>query len=728
MAMVHSNVGNEPRDNDAQTVNGLRKAYLNLDPRLLSEDEIIYELKARHAFNANLRSLARKTLLIEIILREKDEAIAIIDSPFTFLVDMTDCRGKIEEIAEKIKKMKNKQDARRIGAKLAHVELRIKRVKGKNDIEKRELMEAEFVVQNLIKSFFQIVEQLPSANEQEVDMSMSMKDMLNSVQISSQQRAFENGKKPVDVKSLEQGLKKLLQLDDEGNGYGNENDVNRERKMMHTQNAIIEDCNEEDEVEFIDAKRLNPDEHFGNGTVQPPFSSTFNPEREGQQMANMFYGNVGYGRPSSIRGSNVHSMNIPRSVNFYNSYDLQEVDNLQRRRRNEIYSVQDVRRQDNSRANGEAFDNVLRTRRSEMFHDANEHRNDDNTRGINGRTYDIHRNGNFRPQIDDSRAEQSKAIPIYRWSISFSGEEKPKSNRDLPLNEFLYLIKVQKEAHGISDATMLSQIHYLLTDKAKTWYFAYYDDFESWYQFIDAIRRRFWSEDHAFESWKQVNSEYQKRDESPLDFLSRMRMMFRSLPLNMSEDMKISVVRRGFTPEIRAIIAPWNTNSLRELEEIVSKIPYTYSKERKNIGFSKVKFNRKYVSVVETETSDSDETIELTREEICMIKNSRKETKSSKASRDKKSKDKTSKNGISREKPGDSNEISRKRDDLKCYNCSEKGHFVRDCKKPLKGIFCFGCGKDDVTINQCCKSKNSVNCLERNQTETGTETSADSDN
>jgi hypothetical protein len=42
-----------------------------------------------------------------------------------------------------------------------------------------------------------------------------------------------------------------------------------------------------------------------------------------------------------------------------------------------------------------------------------------------------------------------------------------------------------------------------------------------------------------------------------------------------------------------------------------------------------------------------------------------------------------------------------------CWNCDGEGHNFRNCEQPKK-LFCFGCGKKDVTVRKCesCSRKN----------------------
>lgn len=699
--MIHSDVGKNQPSPIPSAMEDVTESYLKLDPRYLEEDEIEYELRARKLFDGKMRSLARKTLLIEAILRENEQAMAGPESPYMVTVDIGGCQGMITRLTERIANLRTKQEARQVGAQLTHLKMRVDRIVDEENKSGTELKEIRMATKALIDSFGVVAKKLTVERAEDIPQGPSKPQ-------KPQQGLDRAGH--IECQELERGFRSRLTI----NGNGDANEANRVRREMGNQNVgneiFMVDGDDNEEEAYVNAGNINADRHFGDGIVQPQYlSSTVRLKRGGQRMDQMFYGEAGQERPSSIRNSNAHSIPMARSVNF------NEPDVSQNRMR--------------------MFENLQGMRRSSMFsyennnHERRNNMNEPLARNIDNRTYNVQDNMRYANQIEGSRHDQAKTIPIYRWNIAFSGEEKLKSHKDLQLNEFLYLIKVQKEAHGISDTTMLSQVHHLLTDKAKVWYFAYYDTFESWVQFMDAIRRRFLSEDHAFESRKQVNSQQQKREESPLDFLSRMIMMFRALPVDFHEEMKISIIRRGFMPEIRGIIAPWNIASLRELEEMVARIPYACLKERKySSNFSKFRVNRRNISVVEKESSDSDEQFELTPEEVCMIKKVRREHERNKSSRGKTEKERGLKTKASKEGIRDSNEISDKREELKCFNCHEKGHFVRDCRKPSRGIFCYGCGKDDVTINKCCRSKNAVDCLDRNPTRSEAETSTDSDN
>lgn len=174
-------------------------------------------------------------------------------------------------------------------------------------------------------------------------------------------------------------------------------------------------------------------------------------------------------------------------------------------------------------------------------------------------------------RVEEGKSRQ-KMVPIHRWHIRFSGEEGTGSGDELKLNEFLYLLHVQKTAQRIPDEELLAQIHWLLTDSAKIWYFSCYDTFNDWPNFIERIRERFLSPDHTVEAWHEITQRVQKRTESALSFLNEMVLACRSLPTPIDEVTQVAIIRRGFLPETRNIVSPWEVKTIAELEYIVARI------------------------------------------------------------------------------------------------------------------------------------------------------------
>lgn len=173
---------------------------------------------------------------------------------------------------------------------------------------------------------------------------------------------------------------------------------------------------------------------------------------------------------------------------------------------------------------------------------------------------------------DDTYTLRSKTIPIYNWDVKFSGEVSLVSPQDMPIDEFLYLIKVKKDAQRISDEDLLWQISSLLTHSAYTWYYAYYNTFTNWQSFVEAIRRRFVSNFHYQDTLDMISSRPQRDDEPTMAYMNRMVLLFRSVLLDFKETLMIHLIIRNMRPEVQTRIKVWGPRTLFELEGIISRM------------------------------------------------------------------------------------------------------------------------------------------------------------
>lgn len=679
--MMHSGAGqpppaNEPGGEEPPTT------YLVQDARYLMDDELNYELKARGIFKTTMRSMEKKTVLGEALEREKEQAIAMTESPYTIQADVGDCNNKITTISKFItsKNLASRAEARRLGPRLVHLQNKANRMHATNEDEQKSIQALNLATRNMIEAYLQVAAMLPTV-EPAVIESDGPEDRAVGEALggnASEVPPFQIQRAHINFEAVQNDLLASLELLRTNNG------------------KQVQASNDDQAQAFAPADRVDPDELFGRHEPPPlPFSSTMHTAGRGRNSQPMPYGSMEQNRLSSIRQSEATQLS---------AYVRGEAPGYVNNRRPMYEPWQDANR--NHGSSGMQHANMNNWGHQPSQRDRYDFENRDAANAGN-RTFNIPfapEDGNRPHGFSAARADQPKTIPIYRWAISFSGESKPKGNKDLPLNEFLYLVHVQKDAHRISDVTMLAQVHYLLTDKAKTWYFAYYDAFISWPNFVDGIRRRFLSEDYAFEAWNEIHKRVQQKDETALDYFSHMVMLYRSQPMALTEDMKLKIIRRGLLPEIRRVISPWNVETLRELEELVARLPTikpVESKPSTRYSFARGNLSRKKIAVVEKESSASESEIEITQEEIKAIMKARDEKKRGKGRERKERKEP--------EPAKAADEVNKRKEDMKCHNCGEKGHFVRDCKKPLRGIFCFGCGKDDVTVKTCtCRTKNSV--------------------
>lgn len=647
-----------------------RAEYINLDPRLIEEDELNYELRARGVAYENIRTLEKKRILGIRLENERAENAIIAESPILFDVDIQECNKKINEISRFLGlRRKKRHEFYRVGAQLSHLEARVQRMHAGTGEQEVALRGLNIMIANAVEVFLQVVSTYADTDNQVAQAENAEAEPSAPVGVTQRQ--------PIEAAALEAQLRRVL-ISGSDLSAANAGSVSNYSESNPTGRENIHMAQRTEH--FIPANQINPDLFFGQ-FQQPhlPLSSTLNPARVGQPMFQNYFT-----RPSTVRGS-VGGTSM-RSVTFGS-------DRI------------------------ETNDQMPFNRPSHA--------------GVNNNpnaTYDIPNAYNAAadarlPQLANGQANRGiqsesrqKTVPIHRWHIRFSGEDKRVSNKDLKLNEFLYLLQVQKTAMKISDADLLSQIHYLLTDSAQTWYFSCYDQFHDWDNFVGRIRERFLSPDHAVEAWQEIATRNQLKTETARTYLNKMVMAFRSLPMATDEPTQVAIIRRGLLPETRNIIGPWNVHTIGEMEAILARIQPTKPAEKKSetrAFFSKRTFGRKTVEAVNDEKSDSEEELELNEEEVSMIRKLREDKK--KRPRDEKHRSTRKAENGSKE----SEDTNTRREEVKCHNCGERGHIFRNCTVPRRGIFCYKCGKQEVTTKECpCQSKNALESLDQSLTET----------
>lgn len=313
---------------------------------------------------------------------------------------------------------------------------------------------------------------------------------------------------------------------------------------------------------------------------------------------------------------------------------------------------------------------------------------------------------------------RTKAVPVHTWKVSFGGENKKMSDTDVGANDFIYRVNVNKRMQGLSDADILSQIGFLLTHSASTWYLACQHMFTSWQTFVDAMRRTFLSSYHMIDAMDEISRRTQGKSESARSYLYHMVMLFKSLPYGVAEHVQTHIIIRNLLPEIQANVGPWGPTTIAELERILASMqprnfqPVTVESRP---PMRRV-FTRKVNAIEETAEEKEESVFEVTEEELCAIKREREVKKNRRVV-------------VTNRSPGAVEDNSAKTgtegrlrpEDMKCFNCKEMGHSFRKCPKDRVGKFCFRCGSPDVTTNECIDCpKNRVSCLDseaENQTE-----------
>lgn len=343
---------------------------------------------------------------------------------------------------------------------------------------------------------------------------------------------------------------------------------------------------------------------------------------------------------------------------------------------------------------------------------------------------------NYRPQdssdLSNLFSEQLnlniRKIPqMHRWKISFSGDGK-----GLSLNEFLHRVEIYSKGERISKEQLFDNIHYLLTNKAESWYWGSIHEIRSWDDLVFQLKKEFLPRFYDYYLREEIERRVQGNDETLNMYINDMKTLFHRAHPSLDEQYKLYIVQRNMLPEYGAQLATINLRSFQELVEFCRRIDDSkmmrsrrptpqdfrnyplvepscfpsYSSRNPN-NRPHVRFN--------TGCVDGDNYVDGNVEGNRYSENHPDYPYDSShlsfPGMNNSSFDINRGDNL-RYDVGHLDVVnsSRNRDAIICFNCRITGHTHRECDRPKDRVFCYWCGKNSVTVKDC------PNCKERFRT------------
>lgn len=282
---------------------------------------------------------------------------------------------------------------------------------------------------------------------------------------------------------------------------------------------------------------------------------------------------------------------------------------------------------------------------------------------------------NQRPE-SNSRGFRRKLIPMCNWGLKFRGD-----GMGLSFNDFISQVEMKACGQNMDPNEILFEFYDLLDGPAQTWYRAFFRRFQNWGALKDGMRRQFLPPDYNFRLRRQIEDRMQGPNENFGMFRANMEMLFADLFTPMSDRDKLDILIRNMDEFYLDKVSDRAIRTVDELEDFCKHLELT-----KNIILS-----RKSKVAIQVEpaftvnpnsqnrrfgqfgrVSEIYETDELNHDrshEVEMVNN-------------------------------------RQGRPQKCWNCHTPGHSFNDCRSPRTRMFCFRCGKDNVTTKTCVCSEN----------------------
>ena len=249
-----------------------------------------------------------------------------------------------------------------------------------------------------------------------------------------------------------------------------------------------------------------------------------------------------------------------------------------------------------------------------------------------------------------------KCPQVYKWGLRFTGEGGQS------ITSFLQSVQELGQARGATHEQLFEAVYDLLGGRALVWFRSRKDEFSTWEQLEDGLRKEYLPPDYDLELTREISARKQGKNEPVGSFIACMRVLYSRLPKPPPEDERLRVIRHNLEPYFIHSLGLSKINTIDELLDSCKQLE-----------------NNRYMA----ERQSQNERSAVALEPDLANRNIR-------ASR--------------------SVNSSTRRQELNCWNCGEKGHVSLRCNKPRTRIFCYGCGAKGVTSRQCsaCSGKDAA--------------------
>lgn len=267
--------------------------------------------------------------------------------------------------------------------------------------------------------------------------------------------------------------------------------------------------------------------------------------------------------------------------------------------------------------------------------------------------------------------------------IEYDGESTASS-----LIDFLKLVEAFKKSERMSEEDMMNGILHLLAGRARIWYLANSRLMSSWEKLKNDMKGEFLPKNYDYNLLDKIRARKQRAGEDFGEYFTHMKVLFDSLSSAPSEQYKLYVVQANLSPKYANAIAPILIRSLNDLDNTCRRIDEMNSSmasqssglpfEKRNhlsrfgSGFNRSyrdnnSFNSRGPMIHELETNEPEQAqVVTTNGEIMLVDANRRQASP-----------------------------------IGCWNCGRTGHSFTQCPEPRDKIFCFRCGKANVTTTKC---------------------------
>lgn len=271
----------------------------------------------------------------------------------------------------------------------------------------------------------------------------------------------------------------------------------------------------------------------------------------------------------------------------------------------------------------------------------------------------------YNPSDKASCVARHKPGQVPKWNISFDG-----CNDKLDIHDFIRRLETtaRNDLYPVRD--LIRVIQHFVKGVAEKWLWTYLrsNPQPSWAQLRDALITRFTSHETERANRRFIEQKEQSPNESFNDYLLEMQTLNGHLATPFSDDELLSIIRERMNAHLQNVTLTTTFHSLEELRIVCQRYERLWSVSNydprqqvkvvpKKPGVNEIDFNFPYPS----------ECVQVPQNLIDMSEN------------------------VSA-LYNNANRIPNAGQFVICWNCSDMGHRYSECRQPLNGYFCRGCG------------------------------------
>lgn len=166
---------------------------------------------------------------------------------------------------------------------------------------------------------------------------------------------------------------------------------------------------------------------------------------------------------------------------------------------------------------------------------------------------------------------RDQRIPkVYKWKIKFTGDSNSMS-----VARFLELVDIRRCAEKLTYDDIFPSAADLFDETALTWYMAHRHTFLNWRDLENKLHTSFTHHLSKVQLWKEIMNCKQKDDESVIAYVSKLRILFSRLPVQVDEGLKMETVLINALPKYHEKLHFISIHNLNELETSMLKLEST---------------------------------------------------------------------------------------------------------------------------------------------------------